>query len=151
MDSRPQTGSTPPVLCLAAPMLRLLFADDRGVVYDHPTLRAAVRSGDAMLAPPERPLALPAGASLAMLPGRRPVGIDPGSGALTVLHEVKVGRRRFVPHAVGATLPPGFTRTYLPAVARPPLAMAGATPILDRKSTRLNSSHSAKSRMPSSA
>ncbi len=33
-------------------MLRLLFADDRGVVYDHPALLAAVRSGDALLAPP---------------------------------------------------------------------------------------------------
>jgi pyruvate-formate lyase-activating enzyme len=105
-------------------MPRLLFADDRGVVYDHPTLRAAVRSGDALLAPPERPIPLPEGATLAMLPGRRPVGIDPESGALVVLHEVKVGRRRVVPHAVGATLPPGFTRTFLPAVARPALAVA---------------------------
>jgi pyruvate-formate lyase-activating enzyme len=111
-------------------MLRLLFSDDRGVVYDHPTLRAAVRSGDALVAPRERPLALPEGAGLAMLPGRRPVGIDPATGALTVLHEVKVGRRRFVPHAVGATLPPGFTRTFLPAAARPALAQAGQAPIL---------------------
>lgn len=111
-------------------MLRLLFADDRGVVYDHPTLRAAVRSGDALLAPPDRPIALPEGATLAMLPGRRPVGIDPATGALTVLHEVKVGRRRLVPHAVGATLPPGFTRTFLPAVARPALAVAAEAPVL---------------------
>jgi len=28
---------------------------------------------------------------------------------------VRLGRRRVVPHAVGATLPPGFTRTLLPA------------------------------------
>ncbi|HET9551849.1 MAG TPA: radical SAM protein [Anaeromyxobacteraceae bacterium] len=111
-------------------MPRLLFADDRGVVYDHPTLRAAVRSGDQLFAPRERPVPLPEGATLAMLPGRRPVGIDPDSGALTVLDEVKVGRRRFVPHAVGATLPPGFTRTLLPAFARPALAVAGAAPIL---------------------
>jgi pyruvate-formate lyase-activating enzyme len=111
-------------------MLRLLFADDRGVVYDHPTLLAAVRSGDALLAPRERPLALPAGACLAMLPGRRPVGLDPATGELTVLREIRVGRRRFVPHAVGATLPPGFTRTYLPAAARASLAVTGETPIL---------------------
>ncbi len=111
-------------------MLHLLFADDRGVVYDHPTLAAAVRSGDALLAPPERPVALPEGGTLAMLPGRRPVGIDPATGALTVLHEVRVGRRRLVPHAVGATLPPGFTRTFLPAAARASLAVTGSTPIL---------------------
>jgi pyruvate-formate lyase-activating enzyme len=111
-------------------MLRLLFADDRGVVYDHPTLAAAVRSGDALLAPSERPVALPQGGSLAMLPGRRPVGLDPATGGLTVLHEIRVGRRRIVPHAVGATLPPGFTRTYLPAAARASLAVTDATPIL---------------------
>lgn len=110
-------------------MARLLFADDRGVVYDHPTLRAAARSGDDLVDPSERPIRLPEGASLAMLPGRRPVGLDPLTGALTVLPEVKVGRRLVVPHAVGATLPPGFTRTLLPAFRRPALATAG-TPIL---------------------
>jgi pyruvate-formate lyase-activating enzyme len=110
-------------------MPRLLFADDRGVVYDHPTLRAAVRSGDDLRAPPERPLPLPEGATLSMLPGRRPVGIAP-DGSLVVLHEVTVARRRIVPHAVGATLPPGFTRTFLPAAARPPLAMSSGAPIL---------------------
>ena len=84
------------------PMARLLFADDKGVVYDHPTLRAAVRSADDLLAPRERPLSLPAGATLAMLPGRRPVGYDPATGAQVVLDEVRVGRRRIVPHAVAA-------------------------------------------------
>jgi pyruvate-formate lyase-activating enzyme len=111
-------------------MPRLLFADDRGTVYDHPELLAAARSGEALLRPRERPLAMPDGATLCLLPGRRPVGIDPASGALTVLNEVKVGRRRFVPHAVGATLPPGFTRTLLPAAARPPLSTVAETPML---------------------
>ncbi len=109
-------------------MPRLAFADDRGVVYEHPALLAAVRTGDDLLPPPERPVALPEGATLSMLPGRRPVGIDPGSRSLVVLHEVRVGRRRLVPHAVGATLPPGFTRTFLPAAARP--AVAGGPPVL---------------------
>ena len=44
--------------------------------------------------PAGAPSPLPAGATLCMLPGRRPVGIDPATGALVVLHEVKVGRRR---------------------------------------------------------
>ena len=127
--SRPgASGLRSPVLCLAAPMPKLIFADDQGVVYDHPELLAAVRTGDDLMAPPERPLALPEGATLAMLPGRRPVGIDPATGQLATLDEVKVGRRRFVPHAVGATLPPGFTRTFLPAVARPALAVSSARP-----------------------
>lgn len=111
-------------------MPRLLFADDRGTVYDHPALLAAVRSGDDLLRPTERPLPLPEGARLCLLPGRRPVGIDPTTGALEVLQEVKVGRRRIVPHAVGATLPPGYTRTLLPAAARPALAPLSDTPVL---------------------
>jgi wyosine [tRNA(Phe)-imidazoG37] synthetase (radical SAM superfamily) len=57
------------------------------------------------------------------------VGIDPATGAPVELHVVRVGRRRFAPVAVGATLPPGWTRTLLPAAARPPLGVAGA-PIL---------------------
>jgi pyruvate-formate lyase-activating enzyme len=109
---------------------RLLFADDRGRVYDHPVLLAAVRSGEDVLPPAERPVPLPEGATLTMLPGRRPVGLDPETGETVVLREVKVGRRTLVPHAVGATLPPGWTRTFLPAAARPALATAGATPIL---------------------
>jgi pyruvate-formate lyase-activating enzyme len=47
-----------------------------------------------------------------------------------VLREVKVGRRTVVPHAVGATLPPGYTRTFLPAAARPALATVRDTPVL---------------------
>jgi pyruvate-formate lyase-activating enzyme len=111
-------------------MPNLLFADDRGRVYDHPDLLAAVRSGEDVLAPPERPRPLPDGATLTLLPGRRPVGIDPATGEAIVLREVRVGRRTIVPHAVGATLPPGFTRTFLPAAARPPLATVAETPVL---------------------
>jgi pyruvate-formate lyase-activating enzyme len=111
-------------------MPRLLFADDRGTVYDHPALLAAARTGDDVGPPTERPVALPEGATLCLLPGRRPVGIDRETGAVTVVQEVKVGRRRIVPHAVGATLPPGYTRTLLPAAARPPLAAVSETPIL---------------------
>ncbi len=111
-------------------MPRLLFADDRGTVYDHPALLAAARSGDDVALPAERPVPLPEGGTLCMLPGRRPVGIDPATGAQVVLHEIKVGRRRLVPHAVGATLPPGFTRTLLPAAARAALPTAGEAPTL---------------------
>lgn len=112
-------------------MTRLLFADDGGRVYEHPEILAAVRSGEEVRAPfRERPIPLPEGATLTMLPGRRPIGIDPATGAAVPLREVRVGRRRFVPHAVGATLPPGYTRTLLPAAARPPLATIAEAPIL---------------------
>jgi pyruvate-formate lyase-activating enzyme len=110
-------------------MPRLLFADARGAVYDHPRLLAAARSGDEILRPREKPVPLPGGATLCLLPGRRPVGIDPDTGEVVTLQRARVGRRTIVPLAVGATLPPGYTRTLLPAAARPPLASA-ESPVL---------------------
>ncbi len=110
-------------------MYRLLFADADGVVYDHPDLRPAARQGGDLCAPRGRPARLPPGATLCVLPGRLPVGIDPATGATVVVREARVGRRRIRPVAVGATLPPGWTRTLLPAAARPPLGAVGA-PIL---------------------
>jgi len=110
-------------------MYRLFFADERGVVYDHPRLLAAARSGGGVVRPPGRPVPLPEGGSLCVLPGRRPVGFDPATGEEVVLREVRIGRRTVRPVAVGATLPPGYTRTLLPAAARPALPTAEA-PVL---------------------
>jgi len=110
-------------------MYRLFFADEKGAVYDHPRLLAAARTGGEVVRPTGRPLPLPEGATLCVLPGRRPVGFDPDTGELVVLKEARVGRRTFAPVAVGATMPPGYTRTLLPAAARPPLGTAGA-PVL---------------------
>jgi pyruvate-formate lyase-activating enzyme len=107
---RYKTPLEPPV----NPAPRLLFADADGRVMDHPSLLATVRSGEELLGPPEPPIPLPAGARLAHLPGRRPVGVDPSTGELTLVREMVVRGRRIVPHAVGALLPPGYTRTFLP-------------------------------------
>lgn len=103
---------------------RLLIALPDGTVTEHPHLIAPVRAGDEVGVPGEgeKPLAMPEGASLANLPGQRPVGIDPETGELVVLHEVKVGGKSVRPDAVAAVLPPGYTRTYLPASHRTPLA-----------------------------
>jgi wyosine [tRNA(Phe)-imidazoG37] synthetase (radical SAM superfamily) len=110
-------------------MFRLLFADEKGVVYDHPRLLAAARTGGDLVRPGGSPVPLPTGGSLCVLPGRRPVGFDPDTGERVVLEEERIGRRRVVPVAVGATLPPGYTRTLLPAAARP-LPGASLAPIL---------------------
>jgi len=92
----------------------LLVADPSGRVLEHPRLRATVRSGEEVLGPAEAPVAMPEEARLVHLPGRRPVGLDPETGELVLVSEMLVGQRRFVPDAVGALLPPGWTRTYLP-------------------------------------
>ncbi len=103
---------------------KLLFATPDGTVLEHPRLLAVARSGDDLVAPSERPILLPAHARLAHLPGRLPVGLDPETGRVEALREAVLGRRRFVPDAVAAVLPPGHTRTFLPATSRvggPPL------------------------------
>ena len=92
-------------------MLKLLFADDSGQVYEHPDLLAL--AGEWL--PRQPPAPLPEHATLAALPGRRPIGLDPASGRIVELGEVRVGRRVVRPWAVAAVLPPGWTRTELPA------------------------------------
>jgi wyosine [tRNA(Phe)-imidazoG37] synthetase (radical SAM superfamily) len=95
---------------------RLLFADSKGRVMEHPHLLATLRRGEELVPPTasERPIALPSEGRLVQLPGRLPVGVDPQTGELELLREVTVAGKTFVPHAVGALLPPGYTRTYLP-------------------------------------
>ena len=101
--------------------LKLLFADERGQVYDHPELLALVNDPQAspeMLGaglPRDTARPLPPHAALQVLPGRKPVGLDPLTGRAVELAEVKLGRRTVRPLAVAAVLPPGWTRLALPA------------------------------------
>jgi len=99
-------------------MLKLLFADSSRRVYEHPELLALARDGR----PLEEPAPVPPHSTLAALPGRRPVGLDPSSGRVIELSEVRIGRRVVRPSAVAAVLPPGWTRTELPAFRKSALA-----------------------------
>jgi hypothetical protein len=92
--------------------LRLLLADPKGRVVEHPYLLATLRSGDGLVAAHGRPIALPKEGKLVHLPGRLPVGVDPNTGELELVREFDLGGKPFVPHAVGALLPPGYTRTF---------------------------------------
>src|SRR5205823_6260248 len=56
------------------------------------------------------------------LPGRRPLGLDPRSGSVVELREMNIGRRMAKVSAVGAVLPPGWTRLSLPAYRTSPVA-----------------------------
>jgi len=93
---------------------KLLLSDPKGHVVEHPTLLATLRSDESILPPVGRPIPLPGNGKLAHLPGRLPVGLDPESGELVLVKTFELDGKRFTPHAVGAVLPPGFTRTYLP-------------------------------------
>ena len=94
--------------------LRLLLADPKGRVIEHPYLLATLRSGDTLVAAHGRPIPLPGDGKLVHLPGRFPVGVHPETLQLELVREFGLDGRPFVPHAVGALLPPGYTRTFLP-------------------------------------
>ncbi len=93
---------------------KLLVADPKGTVFEHPTLLATMRSDETILPAHGRPIPLPPHAKLAHLPGRLPVGIDPATWEPVLVRDFEVDGRRFTPTAVGAVLPPGYTRTFLP-------------------------------------
>ncbi len=100
---------------------RLLLADDQGRVFDHPTLAAAVAIADRWTVAGKL-TALPDGASLQALPGWWPVGFDEREGRFVVVESFELEGRRIRPRAVGAVLPPGWTRSALPAGKRSVLA-----------------------------
>lgn len=93
---------------------KLLLADSTGRVIEHPWLLATARSDESVLPATGRPIPLPDGGKLAHLPGRLPVGVDPSTGELVLVREFELDGKSFVPNAVGAVLPPGYTRTLLP-------------------------------------
>ncbi len=92
---------------------RLLFADIKGRIYDHPYLLALGLSGwDVVLPEPEEFMPLPIGSALYVLPERHPLGFNPHTGYPEVLYE-----NPFVPgepaYAVAAYLAPAHTQTFL--------------------------------------
>ncbi len=95
---------------------RLLYADDRARIFEHPFLRMA---GFAGLEPhpveASDLVPVPEFSKLFFLPGCPPVGVNPDTGGYEVLEEAGVGRRTGPCHAVAAFLEPGIVRTHLPA------------------------------------
>lgn len=87
--------------------LSLVYADEAGRIYIHDKLTAMGLNGPSF-SELTQVVPLPAGASLVMLPGRAPVGLDRSSGRT---QPVDSGSK----WAVGALLPAGYVRTLLPA------------------------------------
>lgn len=97
-------------------MYQLVYADPRGRYFDHGSLGAVGRTGDMFVEiEDEDVVQFPAGASLVLLPGGHPVGINQG-GRFNLLD--KSPRSGIPAFAVGALLPQGYTRTLLPAFRR---------------------------------
>ncbi len=98
-------------------MAQMLFACKDGSWLDFPALDMAVRSGDSLLLPREEELIpLPEGATLTAMPGRFPIGYDKEADTLVPLEYNPYRQGEEEIWAVGALLPQGFTRTFLPAV-----------------------------------
>ncbi|MGG4221526.1 radical SAM protein [Paenibacillus jamilae] len=89
----------------------LVYADEKGNVYDHASLYGLARSADMIVEIMEDELIpLPEGATLVGLPSTRPVGMNPETGEMVSLPgDVQ---------AVGALLPQGFTRLCLPGYVK---------------------------------
>jgi len=99
-------------------MPRLVVADPNGQILDHPSLGMAGRSGpDAVEAPAEDLLRLPEGSKLFSMPGSRPVAWDPRRAAFRPVSRARIGGRSVSCSTVAAFLPPGYTRTLLPAAS----------------------------------
>lgn len=94
----------------------MLYADDRGRLFEHPFLRMAGFSGYEPFPLQEADLVrVPKFSKMFFLPGCPPVGINPDTGEYEVLEEARVGRRMGRCYAVAAFLEPGIVRTHLPA------------------------------------
>ncbi|MDB4867116.1 MAG: radical protein [Cohnella sp.] len=89
----------------------LVYADEEGNVYEHSELYGIARSGNNLVEILEDELIpLPPGATLVGLPNTRAVGMNPDTGEMQALpggHQ-----------AVGALLPQGFTRFYVPGYTK---------------------------------
>ena len=74
--------SFPILMCMSLYDLPyMVMADSEGQVFEHPVLRMVGRTGYEHRPPEQGELiALPQGSDLHILPGRHPVGIDPGTG-----------------------------------------------------------------------
>ena len=87
------------------------YADASGAIYDAPGYRALARLGDEIVPMDERQvIALPEGSDMVFLP-ERPVLVADKKG--------RQERLATTLYAVAALLPPGYTRTLLPAFERP--------------------------------
>jgi pyruvate-formate lyase-activating enzyme len=95
---------------------RLLYADERGTLFDHPELCMAGMSGtEAVL--PERVelIPLPEGSRIFTIPDTPPLAWDAARRAFVPVETVRHGRKQVRVQAVSAFMAPGYVRTLLPA------------------------------------
>ncbi len=94
----------------------MLYADEKGRIYNHPFLRMVGFSGPNPAAVTKADLIrVPQYSKLFYIPECPPMGMDPSSGDIKTVKEVLVQGTMTKCHAVAAFLEPGFVRSLLPA------------------------------------
>lgn len=101
-------------------MAYAVFADSAGQIFDHPRQEMMGRSGAQVVSvPAEDLLRIPEGTKLFTMPGSRPVARDRHTDAPRPLVRTQIGGQRMSCTTVAAFMPPGYTRTLLPAAHYP--------------------------------
>lgn len=97
---------------------RMVYADARGNIFDHPELCMAGMNGTVPVLPEDVELIpLPEDSRLFTMPSMPPIAWDAKNRTFAVVDEVREGRRTQRVQAVAAFMAPGYVRTLLPACA----------------------------------
>jgi pyruvate-formate lyase-activating enzyme len=95
---------------------KLLYADAKGNIYDHPELSMAGMNGPVAVLPESVELIpLPEGSRIFTIPDTPPMAWDEKRKQFVTLDSVREGKRRVPIQAVSAFMAPGYVRTLLPA------------------------------------
>ena len=95
---------------------KMLYADAKGNIFDHPELYMAGMNGNEAVLPENVELIpLPEDSKLFTMPDMPPIAWDARKKCFTTLSEVREGRRSQRIQAVAAFMAPGYMRTLLPA------------------------------------
>ena len=115
-------------------MLRLIYSDPKGNIYDSPDLEMAGTSGrNIFRISPSQVIPLPEGSRFFTMPDDAPLGYSPRERVFKSLEKAKSKSGKFSPKAVAAFLPPAYTRTFLtatrPSSKRSPLPLWAYTAV----------------------
>ena len=95
---------------------KLLYADRKGNIYDHPYLEMAGMNGQEPVLPEDLELIpLPDDSRLFTIPDTPPIAWDGKQRRFTTIATVREGNREQRVQAVSAFMAPGYVRTLLPA------------------------------------
>ena len=98
------------------PLPKLLYADGKGTIYDHPYLDMAGMNGvEAVLPEAVELIPLPPDSRLFTIPDTPPLAWDAKKRAFVTVSTVREGKREAPVQAVSAFMAPGYVRTLLPA------------------------------------